>query len=76
MRGEAGQGWGGAKQVRSKKFKLIPAISCGVGLKSRSIPAPPPLRDEENLPGTKWGRTGQAEWGKFVIPSYYHLFIT
>ena len=53
MRGEAGQGWGGAKQVRSKKSKLIPALSCGVGLKSRLILTPLPLRPQGGRSGVK-----------------------
>ena len=42
-------------QVRSKKSKLIPAHPYGAGLKSRLIPAPPPLWDGENPHGIKQG---------------------
>ena len=50
MRGRVGMG-----QVRSKKSKLIPAHPYGAGLKSRLIPAPPPLWDGENPHGIKQG---------------------
>ena len=41
--------WGEAGRVGSKKSKPIFALPRGVRLKSRPIPAPPPLQDEENL---------------------------
>ena len=40
--------WGEAGRVGSKKSKPIFALPRGMGLKSRPIPAPPPLQDEEN----------------------------
>ena len=55
------QGWGGAKQVRSKRSKFIPAPPCGARLKSSPIPAPPPLWGEENPHGAKWGGAGHVE---------------
>ena len=36
-RGEAGRGWGGVGQARSKKSKPIPTPSRGAGLKSHPI---------------------------------------
>ena len=53
----------------SKKCKLIPTSPRGAGLKSRPIPAPPPLRGRENLHEAKWGRAGQVERGKIAIPT-------
>ena len=63
--------WGGdgAGRGGSKKCKPIPAPPRGVGLKSRLIPAPPPLRGGENPHGVKWGGAGQAERGKIAIPT-------
>ena len=40
-----------------------------MGLKSRPIPTPPPLRGGENPHGTKWGGAGQAGRGKITIPN-------
>ena len=62
-------GRGGAGQVGSKKCKPILAPPRGMGLKSRPIPAPPPLRGGENPHGVKWGEAGQAGRGKIAIPS-------
>ena len=56
-------------QVRSKKSKLILTHPYGAELKSRLIPAPPPLWDGENPHGIKQGEVGQAGRGKIVIPS-------
>ena len=57
-------GWGG-----SKKCKPIPTPPRGAGLKSRSIPAPSPLRDRENPHWMKRGGAGQAGQGKIAIPT-------
>ena len=46
--------WGGVGQVGSKK--------------SKSIPAPLPLWNKENLGGAKQEGAGQAERGKIAIP--------
>ena len=51
------------------RSKPIPAPSRGTGLKSRPIPAPPPLRGGENPHGAKRGGAGQAGRGKIAIPS-------
>ena len=63
MRGGAGMGRGGFK-----KCKPIPAPPRGVGLKSRPIPTPSPLRGGENPHGAKQGGAGQAGRGKIAIP--------
>ena len=63
MRGGAGMG-----RCGSKKCKLIPTPPRGAGLKSRPIPALPPLRSGENLHGAKRGGAGQAGRGKTTIP--------
>ena len=55
----------------SKKCKLIPAPPRGAGLKSCPIPAPPPLRGEENPHGAKRGGAGQAGRGKIAIPIFH-----
>ena len=62
--------WGRTGGVGSKKSKLIPVPSRGVGLKSCPILAPLPLRDGENPHGVKWGRTSQVGRGKIAISSY------
>ena len=60
----------------SKKCKPILALPRGVGLKSRPIPVPSPLRGGEggeggeNPHGAKRGGTGQAGRGKIAIPNY------
>ena len=64
MWGEAGMGRGG-----SEKCKPIPTPPRGVGLKSRPISAPPPLRGGENPHGAKRGGAGQAGRGKIAIPT-------
>ena len=56
-------------QGGSKKWKPIPAPPRGAGLKSRTIPAPPPLRGEENPHGARRGEASQAGRGKIAIPS-------
>ena len=43
----------GVGRVESKKSKPISALPHGAGLKSRPIPALPPLRGGKNLRGTK-----------------------
>ena len=53
---EAGQGWGGAGQVRSKKSKPISASPRGAGQKSIPISSPPPLQGGKNLHGAKRDR--------------------
>ena len=53
MRDRAGTGRGGFK-----KSKPIPSPLRGTGLKSYPIPAPPPLRDEENPRGAKRAGVG------------------
>ena len=58
MQGRTGQGRGGAGRGGSKKFKPIPTSPGGVGLISCPIPAPPPLRGEENSCGVKRGGAG------------------
>ena len=60
---------GGAGRGGSKKCKSIPAPPHGVGLKSRPIPAPPPLRGGKNPHGAKRGGAGQAGRGKIAIPT-------
>ena len=75
----AGQGRerGGTGRGRSKKCKPILALPRGAGLKSRPIPAPPPLRGGENPRELKQGGAGQVEWGKIVIPmGRKHLDLT
>ena len=52
----------------SKKCKHIPTPPRGVGLKSRPIPAPSPLRGEENPYGAKRGGASQAGPDKIAIP--------
>ena len=47
-----------------------------MGLKSRPIPAPPPLRGGKNLHGAKWGGAGQAGREKIAIPSHAPSFVT
>ena len=64
MRGGVGMGRGG-----SKKCKPIPTPPRGVGLKSRPIPASPPLRGGENPHGVKRGGAGQVGQGKIAIPT-------
>ena len=64
-----GRGGDGAGRGGSKKCKPIPTSSRGVGLKSRPIPAPPPLRDGKNPHGAKRGGAGQAGRGKIAIPN-------
>ena len=49
----------GAGRVGFKKSKPIAVPSCDARLKSHPIPAPPPLRDGENLCGAKRGGAGQ-----------------
>ena len=68
MRG--GDGRGG-----SKKYKSIPALPCGAGLKSCPIPTPSPLRGGENPHGAKRGGAGQAGRGKIVIPNNSNIVI-
>ena len=53
-RGGTGRGQGG-----SKKYKPIPALPHGVGLKSRPIPVPPPLQGGKNPHRAKQGGTEQ-----------------
>ena len=57
-------GWGGAGRGRagqfwSKKSKTTLTSPRGMGLESRTILAPPPLRGGENPRGVKQGGTGQ-----------------
>ena len=53
------QGGDGAGQDGFKKFKLISAMPHDTGLKSCSIPAPPPLWGQRNPQGTNQGGVGQ-----------------
>ena len=66
----AGQGRerGGTGQGRSKKCKPILALPRGAGLKSRPIPALPPLRGGENPHGAKRGGVGQSGMGQNCHP--------
>ena len=58
-------GWGsGAGQGRSKKFKPIPALPRGAGLKSHPILTPSPLRGGENQHRAKQEGASQAGQGK------------
>ena len=53
--------WDEAGRGGFKKFKLIPALPCGAGLKSCPIPTPSPLQSET-------GRGGLSEVGKNCHP--------
>ena len=52
MRGE--RGWGGVRQVGSKKFKLIPTPPRDAVLKSHPIRFPPPLQGGVKLSSPIW----------------------
>ena len=68
----------GVGRDESKKSKPIPTSSCGAGLKSCPILAPPPLRGGENPHGAKRGGAGQAGRGKIAIPTtawYLLIFV-
>ena len=70
--------WGRTGWVGSKKSKLIPVPSRGVGLKSCPIPTPLPLRGGENPHGVKWGRVGQArgvKQGCAKLPSLVIVYL-
>ena len=61
------RGWAGMGRDRFKKSKLIPISPRGAGLKSCSIPAPPPLWGWKNLCGMRWGGMGQAGRDRIAI---------
>ena len=67
------RGGGRAGRDGSKKCKPIPPPPHGAGLKSRPIPAPPPLRSGENLHGAKRGGAGQAGRDKIASPTEARL---
>ena len=47
----------------------------GAGLKSRPIPAPPPLQGGENPHGAKRGGMGQAGRSKIAIPNFHNSLL-
>ena len=56
-----------------KSVNPSPPPPHGAGLKSRPIPAPPPLRSGENLHGAKRGGAGQAGRDKIASPTEARL---
>ena len=56
-----------------KSVNPSPLLPHGVGLKSRPIPAPPPLQSGENPHGAKREGAGQAGQGKIAIPTKARL---
>ena len=57
----------------SKKFKLIPALPRGIGLKSHSIPAPPIFAGQEKPARDKVGRGGSSGAGQNCHSYVAHL---
>ena len=57
----------------SKKFKSIPTLPRGVGLKSRSISAPPTFAEREKLMQDEVGRGRSSGAGQNCYPYVAHL---
>ena len=56
-----------------KSVNPSPLLPHGVGLKSRPIPAPPPLQSGENPHGAKRGGASQAGRDKIASPTEARL---
>ena len=57
----------GRAKMGLKSLNSSPHSPCGAGLKSRTIPTPPPLRGGKNSCRVKRGGVGKVGWGKITI---------
>ena len=57
----------GRGKVSLKSLNSSTHSPCGVGLKSRTVPTPPPLWGGKNLCRVKQGGAEKVGWGKITI---------